>query len=175
VAAAAKGVEPVYLDCKDPVHKAIVKKWKAYDLPMLGFTTWEGAKIEEYEGPKDVESLVARLGLIAEKHRRDLPWAEDWPKALEKAKKDGKLVAVSYAEKPEHEAVLREPALWPLVRDFVWVRATKDSDEAKRLAPAGSPTIVVFEGEKELLRLGPRTDAKELEKALAAFHESRKK
>ena len=175
MAAAAKGVETVYLDCKDPVHKAIVKKWKAYDLPTLGFTTWDGAEIEEYEGPKEVDALVARLTLIAEKHRRDLPWAEDWPKALEKAKKDGRLVAVSHAEKQEHEAVLREAALWPLVRDFVWVRAKKDSDEAKRIAAAASPTIVVFDGEKELLRLENRTDAKELEKALAAFHESRKK
>lgn len=167
---------PVYLDCKDPVHKAIVKKWKAYDLPTLGFTTWNGAKIEEYGGARDAESIAARLTAIAEKHRRDLPWADDFAKALEAAKKDGKLVAVSYAEKPEHEAVLREPALWPLVRDFVWVRATKDSDAAKRLATAASPTVVLLDTEqKELLRLEKRTDAKELEKAFAAFHESRRK
>lgn len=175
---AAKGVVPVYIDCKDTQHKTLVKAWKAFDLPMLGFTTWDGARIEEYEGAKDAASIAARVADVAARHRRDLPWTETLDKALEAARKGEtpRLIAVAIADKPEHTEPLRDPALWPHVRDFLWVRVKPDSDEAKRLGATDAPAVVVLDADaKPLRRLDPAKPVKELASALEDFHKSRRK
>jgi hypothetical protein len=166
---------PVYIDCKDPQVKPLVKAWKAYDLPMLGFTTWNGAKVAEYEGELTAGAIAAKLAEVAAKHRRDLPWLPSLDKALDAAKKPdaNKLIAVVLTDKPEHIEPLRDPALWPLVRDFLWVRARPDSDDARRLPPGDAPAVLILDaGLKPLLRLDP---TKPLQEPLAGFLKSRSK
>jgi len=175
VNAMSAAVAPVYVNFKSTPGKKVGDEFGVTKLPTLILASWKGEKIEAVDAEADARTLAQKIVELGQKHRRDLPWAESLEKAMEAAKKDGKLVAVSYAEKPEEENVLREGALWPLVKDFVWARRPKAEAKARKLK---SPTVVVIDPEKPeepLLKLEGRKGVKEIEKALKEFLESRSK
>ncbi len=179
VTAAAANLVPVYVDIKS--SREVCEKY-GVTKPSLVFAAWNGERLEEFNaGYQDAKLLAKKIAEMAETHRRDLPWSSDYDGAIEAAAKDKKLVAVSYAEQPEDEKVLREPALWPLLKDFVWVRAPwKKGSDAQKQRKLKSPTILILDPEKKapeespLLRIEGKKNAATLLAALKEFLDSRR-
>ena len=171
------GVVPVYINFKSSPGKEAADKYGVTKVPTLIVADWEGKKIEVIDVEPESKAVAEKMAEIGQKHRREVPWAESLEKGIESAKKDGKRVAIVWEEKADDARALRDPLLWPLVKQIVWVRASKE--DGKRLKLAKSPAILVLDAaaekaeENPLLRIEGKRLAKEIEKPLKELLEKK--
>ncbi len=171
------GVVPVYINFKSTPGKEAADKYGVTKVPTLIVADSEGKKIEVLDLEAESNAVAEKMAEIGQKHRRDVPWSESLEKAIERARKEAKRVAVVWEEKADDAKMLRDPLLWPLVKQLVWVRASKE--DGKRLKLVKSPSILILDPAAEkpeetpLLKLEGKRQAKEIEKPLKEFLEKK--
>lgn len=182
MAAAAKGLVAIYVDCtKDGAHQDLMTKYAVRGFPTVIFTDPEGKQVGQMTD-RSPAGLKAQIEQVIQRHKRAGFPEGTLDEAAAAAREGTKLLAVLFVEEGDSDgltamtaAVYGDAALEQLRGRFQWVKrplkeAKKATPEAKSFKASKSPTLVLIDprGEGELPKqiLGTATSGKGLKAVL---------